>query len=345
MASQYDVAQITNVSLMTVSRVVNGDLRVKKETREKVQRAIEELNYHPNAAARALNSQKTMTIGLILPKIGHVLSEPYFSQLIYYIEESISPYNYNLLISTAEHQNSKDLSLLYKQRKVDGLIIIGSEIKDERLNVLSENCIPTVLIHAHSGLPCINSVDVDNFEAIECFIDYLFSLGHRRIGFITGDLTVLNAYHRLSGYKTSLKNRGISVEEKLLYNGNWTSSSGYDAFLYFNKLRHLPTAVIASNDHMAIGFLKAAFEHDVNIPVDMSLVGIDDIEISSFTTPKLTTMRQPMESIGAMAVDTLIRSINNNISDEIHKIFKAEIVIRDSCGPCPSSKEEIKQLS
>ena len=324
---------MADVSLMTVSRVVNGDPKVKPETRERVQQAIKALNYYPNAVARALNSKKTMTIGLMLPKIDYMLTEPYFSQLIYNIEKSLSPYHYDLLIGSAEHQNGRDLTLLYKQKKVDGLIIIGSEIDDERLIALSGNRIPAVLIHARSALPCLNYVDVDNFKIIEYFVDYLYKLGHRRIGFITGDLTVLNAHHRLLGYRQSLNTRNIPVEDELIFEGNWSSHSGYEAFLCFNSLSQPPSAVISSNDHMAIGFLKAAYEHNVDVPADLSLVGIDDIEMASFTTPKITTMRQPMSRIASKAVEALIGSIDAETPGESHVILDAEAVIRDSCGP------------
>lgn len=337
MASQQDVARIANVSPMTVSRVVNGDPKVKPKTREKVLQAIETLGYYPNAMARALNSRKTMTIGLILPKIDYVLSEPYFSHLIYNIEKTLGPHNYDMLIGSEEHQNGRDLTLLYKQKKVDGLIIIGSEIEDERLTALSENMIPAVLIHSRSELPGLSFVDVDNFKIVEDFVDRLYELGHRRIGLITGDLTVVNAYHRLLGYKDALKKRDIPFREELLFPGDWSSHSGYEACIYFQSLaERRPTAVISSNDHMAIGFLKSAYEHSIRIPEDLSIVGVDDIEMASFTTPKITTMRQPMHTIASLAVKLLLDSIDAEKPKESHIILEAEAVIRESCGPVPS---------
>jgi DNA-binding LacI/PurR family transcriptional regulator len=335
MASQSDVAKLANVSFMTVSRVVNGDLRVKPETRERVQRAIEELNYYPNAIARALNRQRTMTIGLILPKKDYVLSEPYFSQLIYHIDKALVPHDYDMLIVSGERRNGRDPTLLFKQKKVDGVIILGSQIGDPRLEALSENSNPSVLLHAHSDLPHISSVDVNNDSLIEDFIDYLTGLGHRRIAFISGDLSVLNAYQRLDAYKKSMMQRGLPLEDGLVFRGNWSSRSGFEAFSHFYKLRPMPSAVIASNDHMAIGFLKAADEYHVSIPRDISLVGIDDIEMASFTSPKLTTMRQPMQTIASTAVEILIGAMNDKNKPASHVILEAEPVIRDSCAFCP----------
>ncbi|OHE66899.1 MAG: hypothetical protein A2Z99_20175 [Treponema sp. GWB1_62_6] len=332
MASQSDVAKLANVSFMTVSRVVNGDPRVKSETRERVQRAIEELGYYPNSIARALNRQRTMTIGLILQKLDFVLSEPYISHLIYHIEKALIPHDYDMLIVSGERRNGGDLTLLFKQKKVDGVIILGSQIGDPRLQALSENRYPSVLLHAHSDLPCISCVDVNNYSIIEYFIDYLAARGHRRIGFISGDLSVLNAYQRLDAYEAYMMKRGLPFGKELVFRGNWSSGSGFEAFLHFNELRPRPSAVIASNDHMAIGFLKAAYEHQVRIPEEMSLVGIDDIEMSAFTTPKLTTMRQPMQTIASAAVETLIGAMGGKDKPAARIVLEAEPVIRDSCG-------------
>jgi len=317
---------------MTVSRVVNGDPRVKPETRERVRRAIEELGYYPNSIARAFNTQRTMTVGLILPKMDYVLSEPYFSQLIYHIEKALIPHDYDMLIVSGERRNGSDLTLLFKQKRVDGVIILGSQIGDQRLEALSDNRYPSVLLHAHSDFPGISCIDVDNYSIIEYFFDYLTERGHRRIAFISGDLSVLDAHQRLDAYKANMTKRGLPLEEGLLFRGNWSADSGFEAFAHFNELRPRPSAVISSNDHMAIGFLKAASEHKVSIPGDMSLVGIDDIEMASFTSPKLTTMRLPMQAIAAFAVETLIGAMGDNAKAAARIMLEAEPVIRDSCG-------------
>ncbi len=328
---------LANVSFMTVSRVVNGDPRVKPGTRERVERAIEELNYYPNAIARAMNRQRTMTIGLVLPKMDYVLSEPYFSQLLYHIDKALIPHDYDMLIVSGERRNGRDVTLLFKQKKVDGVIILGSQIGDPRLGALSENRSPSVLLHARSDLPHISFVDVNNDSIIEYFIDYLAGLGHRRIAFISGDLSVLNAQQRLDAYKKYMAKRGLPIEEGLVFHGDWSSRSGFEAFSRFYALRPRPSAVIASNDHMAVGFLKAADEHKISIPGDMSLVGIDDIEMTSFTTPKLTTMRQPMKTLASVAVETLIGAMGDRDKPASRIILEAEPVMRDSCGFNPGA--------
>ncbi len=131
-----------------------------------------------------------------------------------------------------------------------------------------------------------------------------------------------------------MENRRLAVERQFLFEGDWSAQSGYRAFLHFNRLRSRPSAVIAANDHMAIGFVRAAHEHGENIPADVSLVGIDDIEMASFTTPKLTTMRQPMRDIAHQAVDALIGAIHDKTRPPSRIILQAEPVLRDSCGPC-----------
>jgi DNA-binding LacI/PurR family transcriptional regulator len=242
-----------------------------------------------------------------------------------------------MLIVSGEHRNGRDVTLLFKQKKVDGVIILGSWRGDPRLRALSENKYPTVLLHASSDLPNISSVDVNNDSIIEHFVEYLTGLGHRRIAFISGDLSVLNAYQRLEAYKKNVAERGLPLEDELVFKGDWSSRSGFEAFSHFLKLRPVPSAVIASNDHMAIGFLKAADEHHLSIPGDMSLVGIDDIEMASFTSPTLTTMRQPMRTIASAAVETLIGSMNDREKPASRVILEAEPVMRESCGFHPGA--------
>ncbi len=331
MSSIHDVAKMAKVSLMTVSRVVNGDKNVKPSTQKRVQEAIDALDYHPNAIARALNSKRTMNIGLVLPKIEYVLSEPYFSSILYNLEKVLSLYNYNLLIDASEHAGTKTMSTLYDQKKVDGLIIIGSVIDDERVTELSEKHVPTVLVHAQSKLPGLSYIDLDNHQVIDCLYTYLCELGHERIGFITGDLSVLNAYDRLMAYKDCLVKAQREYDEDLVFVGDWSSNAGYKAFHYFNGLNVKPTAIISSNDHMAIGFIKGAVDCGVSIPEDVSVVGIDDIEMASYITPRLTTVKQPMQSIATMAFDALIRSMESHGTFESRMILNAEMVKRESC--------------
>ncbi len=331
MSSLDDVAKMAKVSLMTVSRVVHGDAKVKQETRERVLEAIRILDYQPNAIARALSSNKTMNIGLILPKIEHVLAEPYFGSIIYYLETALSQYQYNLLIDSSEHGEKKEMSTLYDTRKVDGLIIIGSRIDDTRISALSEKNVPSVLVHARSELSGINYVDIDNHQVIDCLFSYLYKHGHSRIGLITGDLSVLNAHDRLVAYKNRMITSAIGYDEELVYEGDWTSKAGYDALQYFIGLDAPPTAVISSNDHMAIGFIKGASDFNVSIPDAISVVGIDDIEIASFSTPRLTTIRQPIHTIAQMAVEALMRSIKAKALRSSQIILHAELIERESC--------------
>jgi len=338
MPSQSDVARLANVSFMTVSRVVNNDPRVKEETRERVLRVIREIGYYPNAAARALNRRKAMTVGLVLPRDEYVLSEPYFTQLIYHIERLLVPHGYGLLLIAGDGSAERDVTVAFRQRTVDGLIVLGSPIGDERLEAISRNRIPTVLMHASSELPWISWVDIDNEAMIGYFLNYLAELSHEVIGFIAGDLTVLDARQRLDSFRTLLERRGRRFDEHLVYRGDWSSNAGFGAYRYFASLEPRPTAVISSNDHMAIGFIKAAHEAGERIPDDVSIVGIDDIEMASFTTPALTTMRQPMSEIAAAAVDSLMTSMGRESAWEAHTVLSAEPVIRNSCGPAAGGR-------
>jgi LacI family transcriptional regulator len=336
MASQSDVARLANVSFMTVSRVVNGDPRVKPETRERVQRAIEELRYRPNAAARALNRQRSMTIALVLPRMDAALSEPYFSQLIYHVERALMPLDYSILIVSGENRGGVDPTLLFDQKKADGVMILGAQIGDPRLEALSARGCPTVLLHARSELPGISWVDVDNAAMVDYFVDRLHRLGHRRIAFISGDLSVPNARQRLDAFRARTETLGLPCGEDLHFPGDWSSGSGFRAFARFHALEVRPSAVIASNDHMAIGFLKAAAESGVSVPDDLSVVGIDDIEMAAYTTPSLTTMRQPLRLIASGAVEALAAAMDDGSRPASRLVLGAEPVLRESCGPISS---------
>ncbi len=317
---------------MTVSRVINGHDNVKKETREKVIKAIEELSYYPNAAARALNMNRTNVLGIIVPHDDYFFSSHYFVELLFSIEKRVKSRNYNLIfnISTAKSE-LRDYAILYKERKVDGLIIIAPLIGDIFIEKLIDENVPFVLVNGRHGKSDIDFVDVNNIKGAEEVISYLVELGHRRIGFISGKLNVINGRHRLQGYKKALKYHHIDLDEKLIYEGNWSADSGYQALSHFLTLDPPPTAIFCSNDLIAMGVIKAANNHHLKIPDDISIVGFDDIHLASFTTPSLTTMRQPIEMVGKRAADIIIDSLTGKLKNKEKVILDPELIVRSSC--------------
>ena len=331
MASQKDVAQLAGVSLMTVSRVVNDDPVVKEQTRKRVIEAINTLDYYPNAAARALNRNESKTIGLILPEIESGISTPYFSQFIYYFEKNLSHFGYSMLIII--ERKKYDYTLLFKERKVDGFIVIAPMEINTMKYIIDNGKIPIVFIHKPIKEKNISCIDIDNIKATRFLLDYLISLGHRRIGIITGDMRIAGARVRLSTYKMCFNENDILTDNSLIYEGDWTPKSGYDGLRHFHSLPQPPTAIFCSNDHMAIGALKYAHENHIRVPSDYSIVGFDDTEMASYTNPGITTMRQPFEEIAEKIVDELIKQLHDPSSKKRNYVLEASFIERNSCAP------------
>jgi len=332
MSSQRDVAKKANVSFMTVSRVINDHNNVKKETREKVLKAINELGYYPNAAARALNRNKTNVIGIIVPYYEHFLASPYFVELLLEIEKYVTLNGYDLIFNTSKTKFfNKDYSILYKQRKVDGLIILAPSIHEKSLEELVHENIPFVIVGGMEENKYINCVDIDNIKGTREAVNYLLNLGHKRIGLVTGISYVMDGRQRLQGYINTLNSHNIEIDNNLIFKGDFTEKSGYDALYYFFSLKHSPTAVFCSNDHMALGVYKAAHEKNITIPGNLSVIGFDDIKLASYITPPLTTIRQPIEILGKTTAKLMIDCIEKKLKAVRKIVINPELIIRSSC--------------
>ena len=282
MVSQQDVAKKANVSYMTVSRVVNKCGNVKKETEERVLKVIEELGYHPNAAARALNNRKTNNIGIVLPKKEYLLTAPFYIELLLSVEKQLKQNGYSLFLGSLhdDELSAADHSGLYKEGKVDGLIVFAPPFEAPFLEKLSGDEIPFTVVLGRSIGNKFSFVDVDNTGSAARVVSYLLDLGHKRIGFVSGNIEEINAADRLKGYRLQLEAAGISVDEKIIFCGDWSLKSGYDAFDKLMKLENPPTAVFCSNDYMAMGMIKAAHDAGLKLPQDLSVAGFDDLQYS-----------------------------------------------------------------
>ena len=317
---------------MTVSRVINGAQNVRPATREKVLEAIRELSYYPNAAARALNRNRANVLEILIPHEDYFYSSEYFSELIFGIEKVVHDSEYNLIFNTYDPGSGAEYALLYKQRKVDGLLIVAPASTDRTIAGLQEESVPFVLINGRVDDLEVSFVDVDNRAGSFLAVQYLYDLGHRRIGIITGNLLVVNARHRLEGYLDCLSKHGIAESGKWIYEGNWSEESGYAGFSHLLKLEDPPSAIVCSNDLMAIGAMRAAADMGVEIPEIVSIVGYDDIRLSSFVNPRLTTIHQPIDLVGKTAVQVLLRSLSGQQSNPQQVVLQPELVVRKSCG-------------
>ena len=332
MPSQSDVAKLANVSFMTVSRVINGKENVKEDTRRRVLKAIEELGYHPNAAARALNNNKTDGIGIIIPHAEFMTVAPYFLDLITSLESNIDRAGYHLVFKLPSSlKSTSDYTQLYLQRKVDGVIVLAPSVDQWLLRKLITDEVPSVVVYGRDDELDINYIDADNHKGAKQAMGYLFALGHKRIGMITGSTTLICGRDRISGYLEAHEDHGVEVDKRLIFYGDWKPESGVKAFRYFFSLENQPTAVFCANDHMALGLMRAATDAGLVIPRDLSIFGYNNITYSGFLTPALCTMKQPLNEIGRMAVDLLIKTIDNPDRPKEKIMMDTEFIKRESC--------------
>lgn len=338
--TQVDVARRAGVSRATVSYVLNGltegRVPISDETRQRVLDAIEELGYEPDARAQALRSGSTNTIALIIPD----LRNPHFSEYATGIEEAARAAGYHLLLSSTSLSDEyaveifKDLS----RRRFDGLIITGSFIlkSAEAQAILArvrKRNLPVVEMNEFYG---VDSASSDYHEATKEVVSYLLSLGHRRIGFVYGVADHELALDRLIPYQESLLAAGIADEPGLVDECGPTIEDGYQAAMRLLKRPQRPTAIIAVNDLLAISAIRAAGDIGLRVPDDISVVGFDNIPMTDYLMPRLTTVTKDAYNAGRNAFEMLLARIQNpDIPRQVLHI-PAKLIVRESTGPAPA---------
>jgi LacI family transcriptional regulator len=326
----YTVAEKAGVSIATVSRVLNGTARVSEKTRAKVRRAMDELGYQPNAAARGLAANITGTIALVFPK----LSGPFFSELIRGAEIEASDSGYHLLIYGASGDvlgaDNQTLGLL--TTKADGLILASSGVSRCYIRDLLRRELPVVVLGEEPLNVQVDSIQPDNFGGAEKIVAHLIEHGYRRIAMIRGPETSTHASDRELGYREALCTHGLTYLTELVIAGVFSENSGYTIMQHLIRQDPTPDAVFAASDQIAIGAMAAIHEKGLHIPGDIALVGFDDIEAARYTYPPLTTVHQDMLGQGQLAVRVLLDRINGVESTAKTRILPAELAIRQSCG-------------
>lgn len=334
-----EVAQLAGVSRSTVSRVVNQHPNVRPEVRERVWKVIRQTGYQPHAAARSLASRRSRVIGLIIPQaVTTLFTDPYFPVLLRGIADSCNAHNYHLMLSLFSHRRVHDprtrQDLLYQQilrsRYLDGVVVASAPLDDPIFSRLLEESVPFVIIGRHPHERA-NYVDVDNVVSARMAVEHLLRLGHERVATITGPLNMFAAQDRLEGYRQALAARGVPVDENLIAEGDFTEQGGRAAMQ--RLLPYRPTAVFAASDMMAVGALRVLREAGLQVPEDIAMVGFDNIPLASMVEPALTTVRQPIEQLGSMAVELLISLLQNPGQETVHRmVLPTELVVRASCG-------------
>jgi LacI family transcriptional regulator len=327
----FDVARTAGVSYSTVSRVVNDYAHVNETTRERVQAAMRELGYVAHVTARALASGRTQAIGLLAQEIDN----PFFSVVIKGVDQAVSLADYDLLLCTTHSRREKEAEYVARlsHGMVDGLLIVLPTGLPEYVAQLRAEEYPFVLIDHDSDAPGCNVVNAANRAGTTEGIAYLISLGHRRIGFITGRQDVGAARERLAGYRDALAEAGIRADDSLVATGDFLEARGREAALELLALPDPPTAIFASSDAAAFGVLGAARDAGLAVPGDLSVLGFDDIVEASYVGAALSTVRQPLREMGRVAVQRLISLLDDPAQPDARLVMDTELVIRQTTGP------------
>ncbi len=323
-----DIAKEAGVSVTTVSRVLNNKPDVSDETKKNIKQIIDKLNYNPNSMARGLVLQKTFTIGLIIPDI----SNPFFPEIARGVEDAARKLGYSVLFYNTDnhHEEEKKAIDVLRGKQVDGLIVSLSIDNRNKLQELSNNEVHVVQIDRKVSGTNYSSIIIDNTLSAYKATSNLIELGHRRIAHLAGDLKTQTAQERLAGYKKALMDRNIEIDEDLILYGNYTKDPAHDEIRLLLKREKRPTAIFAANDLMAVSIYKAIYECGLEIPADISVIGHDNIELSSLVTPTLTTMAQPKYKMGQLAAIFLIKDIEGKEYNHKDIVLDTELIERES---------------
>ncbi|WP_010651214.1 catabolite control protein A [Oceanobacillus massiliensis] len=324
----YDVAREANVSMATVSRVVNGNPNVKPTTRKKVLATIERLGYRPNAVARGLASKKTTTVGAIIPDISNI----FFSELARGIEDIATMYKYNIILSSSDQNKDKEVQLINTmlEKQVDGILFMGGNITDEHIHQFKTSSVPVVLASTYDPTDTIPSVNIDyelaSYEATKSLIDK----GHQQPALVTSEAESSVSALKYNGYIRALKDASITVNEDLIFKGEYGYKSGLEAVEKFLGLDNKPTAVFAAYDELALGVIHGVQDRGYKVPDDMEVFGFDNTRLATMVRPTLTTIVQPTYDIGAVAMRLLTKYMNKEQVDDKNVVLPHRIEFRNS---------------
>jgi LacI family transcriptional regulator, galactose operon repressor len=327
-----DVARLSGVSSMTVSRVINGSERVSPETRQRVERAIAELGYVPSRLARGLIRQKTGTLALIVPDVAN----PFFTLIVRGAEDVARRAGYRMILADtrADLTIERDVIEEMLAHRVDGIVIAPvSDRSKGHLQRLARYDVEFVLIdRTVSGIES-DVVTGDNVGGARRLVEHLISLGHRRIGFITESDEVSTARDRRQAYEAALTAAGLSYDPSLIVRSTVDPPGGFEGMRRLLELDDPLTAVFTVNNLVALGAIEAVRAHELEVPDDLALVCFDDIEYASRLYPFLTVMAQPAETLGTLGTQLLLERIEGRAPEQPRVvILPAQFVVRRSCG-------------
>ncbi len=334
-----DVAQAANVSVASVSRVLNGHQTVTEETRTHILAIMKQLRYMPHIGARSLSTNLTNTVGVLLPD----LYGEFFSEMIRGIDGAARRRGLHILVASLHGGADEAAAALGSMRgRVDGLLVMSPHVD---ANLLADNLperLPVVLLNSGAGGAAYSSISIDNYSAAHAMVGHLAGCGHRRIAFITGPAENFEAQERLRGYRAALA-EFLPGRREIVFQGDFSEQSGTDVGVALAKKKQRPDALFAANDMMAIGAQIALQQAGIRVPADIALAGFDDIPVARYVSPALTTVRVPIAELGAQALQRLTELVAAQAGKQDNETrgldgrvaahtLDAELVVRASSG-------------
>ena len=327
-----DVAKRAGVSMMTVSRVINNSGYISQETRQRVEQAIAELGYVPNALARSLCFKQTKTLALVLTDI----TNPFFTTVARGVEDTASEQGFSVMFCNTDESQADEAEYLnvIVQKQVDGVLLVPAASAPDSARFLRERNVPFVVLDRRIRGDEVDTVRGDSEQGAFDLTQHLLSLGHRRIGMLSGPSVVTTAADRVAGYRRALLEAGAPPDDSLILEGPYTLDSGY--MLAEQILTHdlRPTALVAANNFIAIGALRALRAAGLRVPKDMSLVAFDDLPAPIVIDPFFTVVSQPAYEMGQRATALLLERLAGNGPAALQDIvLPTQLIVRDSSAP------------
>lgn len=328
----YDVAKKANVSISTVSKVINKKGKISKETQHRVFQAIKELNFQPSVVASALTSKRALCIGMLVPD----LSNPFFAEMVRSVEEVGHQLGYHLMICYTNNNQQEEenyISLLRKKR-VDGIILATGMRKGTLTDELNQSAIPVAVMARDIPELEVDTVLVDDYMGGYLAASHLIELGHKRMAVISEDLNVTSSRERKRGFLKAMKDHELLAEPEWFPVSDSSIGVGREAARELLRNPQRPTAIFAFNDLLAVGVIQAAKEMNIKIPDELSIVGFDNTIFATIIDPPLTTIAQPVQDMGRHVMEVLNENITVRQSLKRRILLMPNLIVRNTTAPC-----------
>jgi LacI family transcriptional regulator len=325
-----EIAKRARVSTATVSRTINRHPSVKPQLAKRVWKIVEELGYFPSTQARALVSGRSRIFGLIVSEI----TNPFFPEIVHVFEDIAVQHNYEILVTSTIHDPERMKTSVRRmlEHRVEGVAVMTFGMEESLLDDLKLRNVPLVFVDVGPARPRVSNIRIDYLQGIRQAVQHLAALRHERIAFITGPLALKSAVARRDAFIRSMGEIGITIHPQLIIEGNHTLEGGEEACAKLLGLRPRPTAVLCSNDMTAIGVMRKSYGEKIAVPGDLSIIGFDNIHLSQYILPPLTTIEMSQTELGRLAFQALLQDVQRETPNPngTEYVLKTHFVLRDS---------------